>query len=110
MKNATKKKLVIAKVPSAATQLLALQTKFKRLREVQHLIEQAKELYREQDALIEELLPLFIDIDQDRITIKREIQIGSQKYRYRPSLIADASTKLRAKTWKASAFPTGIIS
>jgi hypothetical protein len=95
--------------PSLVTMMAGIQTKFSRLKELRAKISAMKDLYREHDDLVKELLPLFIEAKPDGFIIKREIQIGSEKYRFTPSFYDTKKAEVLAKEWRSTAFPTGTI-
>jgi hypothetical protein len=98
-----------AAAPSLITMMAGIQTKFSRLKELRAKISAMKDLYREHDDLVKELLPLFIEAKPDGFIIKREIQIGSEKYRFTPSFYDTKKAEVLAKEWRSTAFPTGTI-
>jgi len=105
------------KIQSAKTQipstvqaaLTSLKDKFSRLSEVRTQITKMKALYQEHDQLMEELMPLFVSVDQDQFTIQREISIGTHKYRFNPHFYDVKKGKILAKVWKSTAFESGSI-
>jgi len=98
-----------ATAPSLVTMMTGIQTKFSRLKSLRAQISGMKDLYREHDDLVKELLPLFIEVQPDKFTFKREIQIGSEKYRFTPSFYDVKKAEVLAKEWRSTAFPTGTI-
>jgi hypothetical protein len=99
--------------PSPVAQLGALQsgiqTKFARLKELRAEIAGLKDRYIEHDKLVEELMPLFIEVYPDKFVTKRSITIGSETYRYSPNFFDEKDAALKARVWKASAHKTGTI-
>jgi len=95
-------------VESPVSTLDKLNAKFKRLKELRAKIAEMKILYAEHDALMRELLPLFILQEKDAFLISREITLGSHKYRFSPSFYSEKDG-LRSKAWKSTAFETGTI-
>jgi hypothetical protein len=95
---------------SSVGHLNSVQTKFKQLRELRSKLEGIKRLYAEHDRLMGELLPLFITQSPDQFVIKREIQIGSEKYRFIPRFYDEKKDMVLAKCWKSTAFESGTIS
>lgn len=94
---------------SANQQLSNIKDKFARLTELRKEIQAAKNLYAEHDALVNELLPLFIEQDDDQFIIQREIKIGTKKYRFNPFFYDEKKAKLVSKVWKSTAFESGTI-
>lgn len=83
-----------------------VKTKFARLKAIQTELVKVKALYQEHDLLMEELLPLFIEIHPDRFEVKREFTLGNQKFRLEPHFFDAKKGTLLAKNWKSSAYPT----
>ena len=97
-------------VPTApADPLDPIKAKFARLAELRTHIEQAKELYKAYDVLLEELLPCFISKTDTGFTIKNQIVIGDKTYRLHPSFFDVAKNKVVAKQFKAAFHPTMVI-
>jgi len=94
---------------SAANILTSIQTKFKRLKEIRTKITGLHDLYREHDALMEELLPLFIKVTPNSFVVTKEITIGTTTYRFNPSFYDVKKMRLTSKNWKAAAHPSGWI-
>jgi hypothetical protein len=90
-------------------QLAIIRQKFTRLQEVRAQLDQARNLYREHDAVMEELLPMFIQQTPTGWIINREITIGTQTYRFNPYFYDTRRNKVVAKVWKSTAFETGSI-
>ena len=61
------------------------------------------------DALMEELLPTFIQTTATQFVINREVTIGTQTYRFTPSFFNTSRGQVVAKSWKSTAFETGSI-
>ena len=93
----------------AVDPLQAIRDKFARLVELQQQIETVKELYKEKDALIEELSPCFIRRTDTGWDIKSQITLGSKVYRLHPSFFDASKNKVVAKTFKAAFSPTMVI-
>lgn len=90
-------------------QLEAVRRKFTRLRELDDRINELRGVYRERDALMEELLPTFIQTTATQFVINREVTIGTQTYRFTPSFFNTSRGQVVAKSWKSCAFETGSI-
>lgn len=106
----TKQTAIIAKVQvSALTQLGQLNIKFAKLRALRNEINKLKVLYAEHDALMQELLPLFIKIEPDKFTIHREITLGTEKFRLTPYFYDPKKGTILAKVWKSAAHEMGTI-
>jgi hypothetical protein len=86
-----------------------IRAKFSRLTELRRQIEEAKQLHKEYDALLEELVPSFVTRTATGWDVKSQITIGDRVYRLHPSFFNTARNKVIAKTWKSSAFPTMVI-
>ena len=93
----------------ALSQLQILRNKFKRLKEIKAELSGFKTKYQEHDALLAELLPLFIEQDADKFVINREITLGTKKYRITPHFYDEQKGIVVPKTWKSTAFPTASI-
>jgi hypothetical protein len=89
--------------------LQVIKDKFTRLTSMRSHIAAAKELYKAQDALIEELLPCFITITDTEFIVKRQIVIGDKTYRLHPSFFDISKNKAVAKQFKAAFHPTMTI-
>ena len=84
----------------------AIKAKFKKLKELRTQLANMKPIYQQHDALMAELMPLFITIEDDKFTIKREYVLGDKKYKLSPQFYDDKKGILVAKAWKSSAFPS----
>jgi hypothetical protein len=89
--------------------LQAIKEKFNRLTEMRVRIEQAKQLYKAYDELLEELLPCFVTKTDTGFTIKSQVTIGDKTYRLHPSFFDVAKNKVVAKQFKAAFHPTMLI-
>ena len=94
---------------TVAEQLEAVQAKFARLAVVRRLLDENRELYREQDTLMEDLMTLFIERTPTGWTVHNEITVGTQTYRYNPYFHDVRRNRVVAKVWKSAAFETGSI-
>jgi hypothetical protein len=90
-------------------QLEAIRRKFARLRELDAEINRLRNVYRERDALMEELLPTFIQETGAQFVINREVTIGTQTYRFNPYFFDQRRGRSVPKVWKSCAFETGSI-
>ena len=108
----SKKKIKI--IPPTAQQQMAnaltlIQTRFTRLKEIRVEMNKLKALYQEHDAIVEELLPLFIQVHLDKFVVAREISLNNQTYRLEPYFYNTQKSKLVSKVWKSTAFEMGSI-
>ena len=106
--NTRGRRVPVREVP-VTDQLAAVRLKFSRLREVRNQLDQARNLYREHDAIMEELLPMFIQQTPTGWVINREVTIGTQTYRFNPYFYDTRRNRTVAKVWKSTAFETGSI-
>lgn len=95
--------------PSVTQIMSGINEKFTHLKKLRTQIHTLKTLYAEHDALITELLPLFIETEADKFIIKREISIGSKKYRFNPFFYDEKKAQVVVKVWKSTAFESGSI-
>jgi len=95
--------------PSLVAAVKGIQKKFEELKKVRAQLASVRDLYRKHDELVKELLPLFIEGDSYLFTIKREIQIGSETYRFTPNFWDSKKSEIMARDWRSCAFPTGVI-
>ena len=89
--------------------LAAIDLKFDRLTQIKAELNKVKALYAEHDAIVEELLPLFIEVKPDRFIVKREISLGSQTRKLSPTFFNVQKNKLVGKVWKSTALEMGYI-
>lgn len=89
--------------------LSLIQTRFARLKEVRAELNKLKSLYVEHDAIVEELLPLFIQVHPDKFVVSREINLNNKTYRLEPYFYDVQKSKLVSKVWKSTAFSVGSI-
>ena len=94
---------------SIQNSLKAIQAKFTQLNRLRTRISRMKALYAQHDALMEELLPLFIEVEADKFLVKREVTIGSKKYRLNPHFYDSKKAKVTSKVWKSTAFESATI-
>lgn len=97
------------KPPSVTSALTQVKDKFKALKKIRAEIAGMKSLYVQHNALMEELLPLFIEVTPDEFRIKREIKIGSTKYRFTPFFYDEKKGTVVPKVWKSTALESGSI-
>jgi len=95
--------------PSSLSGLQLLQTKFKKLSDLRTKLTSLKVLYAQHDALMAELLPLFIEQDTDKFVVRREIALGAKKYRLTPHFYDEKKGVIVPKVWKSTAFPSATI-
>jgi len=86
-----------------------IKSKFLKLKKLQAQISEVKTLYVRHDELMDELMPLFITVRANTISIRREIKIGTKTYRLHPHFYDTAKGRLVSKTWKSSACKTATI-
>jgi len=103
-----KQKVLKAQKPVFADPLIAIKARFQRLHALRAEIARLKGLYKEHDTVMQELMPMFIQVQADKFIIAREITLGTEKYRFTPYFY-DAKDGLKAKVWKSSAFEVGTI-
>jgi hypothetical protein len=77
--------------------------RFIRLGSLQQSIRENRNLFIEHDQLLEELLPLFIEVRDNDIIIHREITVGTRRYRLSAGFF-DVNRGLRGVQWKSTAF------
>lgn len=94
---------------SVQVSLQSIQAKFTQLKKLRAKIAQAKALYAQHDVLMEELLPLFIESNAEQFIIRREITIGTKKYRLNPHFYNEKKARVTAKVWKSTAFESATI-
>jgi hypothetical protein len=108
-RNARRRTPATPVAPTVAQMGAAIKAKFDRLEAVRAQIASLKGLYAQHDALMTELLELFIEKTPDQFVVRRAITIGNKTYRFSPSFYDDEKNQLKAKSWKSSAFPSGTI-
>jgi hypothetical protein len=111
---ATKKQKILSakkgpEAPTAEDQFAALKAKFQKLSEIRKKIAEAKALYAQHDAMVAELLPLFIKKTDKQFIIEREITLGTEIHKLVPYFYDDKKGILLAKQWKSTAFETATI-
>lgn len=97
------------KATTPASALTQVKDKFKALKKIRAEIANMKNLYVKHNELMSELLPLFIEVTPDEFIIKREIKIGSTKYRFTPFFYDEKKGTVVPKVWKSTAFESGSI-
>jgi hypothetical protein len=95
--------------PTAAQLTAALKAKFTRLATLQQQINGLKALYAEHDALMSELLPLFITSSDEGWTIRKSTTIGNKTYRFTPGFFDEKKNQIVSKVWKSAAHSSGTI-
>ena len=103
------KKAIIKAAKKAVDPLAELKSKFTKLKALRDQITAMKILYQQHDALMEELLPLFIKVEADKFVISREISLGTEKYKLSPYFYDEKKGQLRAKVWKSAAYSSVAI-
>ena len=94
---------------TATNALTQVKDRFKALKKVRAELAGMKSLYVKHNELMNELLPLFIEVKADKFIIKREITIGSTKYRFTPFFYDEKKGAVLPKVWKSTAFESGSI-
>lgn len=87
-------------------QLALIQQKFDRIRELDTQIQAVRPMYEERSRLIQEVLPMFMTIDADQITINRQLTVGRRTVRLSPYWLDTRTNTIKDKVWKAAAFET----
>jgi succinyl-CoA synthetase beta subunit len=95
--------------PTVTDQFTAIKAKFSRLAELRARINELKIIYAEYDALLTELLPLFITKTDTQFIIDRGITIGNERHQFTPHFFDPKKDMVLAKQWKSTAFETGTI-
>lgn len=96
-------------VQTATSALTQIKDRFTALKKVRAQIAGMKQLYVKHNELMQELMPLFIETTPDEFIIKREIKIGSTKYRFTPFFYDEKKGTVVPKVWKSTAFESGSI-
>jgi hypothetical protein len=96
-------------VPTAVQLEQAIRAKFDELETLRAQIATTKALYTRHDALVGELLEMFIQKTPDQFIIRRAITVGNKTYRFTPSFYDDEKNQLKPKNWKSQAFASGTI-
>lgn len=94
------------RTPPPVDLLAPVREKFARLNEVRAQLESMKNLYREQDDLLEDLQQYFIKKTDAGWEIKDQFILGDKVYRLVPSFFSSSKNKVVAKAWKSSASAT----
>ena len=89
--------------------LADLKAKFAQLSAVTIKLKSSKPDFAEKEALLEELLPLFVVVTPTDIIIHREITIGNEKHTIVPLFIDPDTGLVRSKVFKASMTETFTI-
>jgi hypothetical protein len=95
--------------PTAVQLEAAIRAKFDELESLRAQIATTKALYTRHDALVGELLEMFIQKTPDQFIVRRSITVGNKTYRFTPSFYDDEKNQLKPKNWKSGAYPTGTI-
>jgi len=98
-----------AAIQTATSALTQIKDRFAALKEVRAQLAGVKQLYIKHNELMEELMPLFIEVNADEFIIKREIKIGTKKYRFTPFFYDEKKSTVVPKVWKSTAFESGSI-
>ena len=68
-----------------------------------------KSKYAEHDALMGELLPMFIVANETGWTIRKTVTIGNKTYRFTPGFFDEKKNLIVSKVWKSTAHSSGTI-
>jgi hypothetical protein len=99
-----------AKKPLSVQNLMAIaHAKFAELAKINAQINRLTDLYKQHDALVEELLPLFIEVQPDKFVVNRSVTLGNKKYIFHPTFYDEKKSRLVAKVWKSAAHKSGHI-
>lgn len=101
-----KKKVV---KPEPVDHVKVLEQKLARIKELRAQFNSMHALYAEHDALVEEVLPLFIVKTLEGFLVRTSVQLGSTTVTFSPSFYDEKKAKLTAKSWKSVAFEPGRI-
>lgn len=104
--NAKRRRTSPVAAPTAADQFSSIKDKFRRLAEIRAQLQAAKSLYQQHDALLAELIPLFITKTDTQFIVQREITLGNETHRLIPYFYNEKTGALIAKQWKSTAFET----
>ena len=96
-------------IQTATSALTQVKDQFAALKKVRAQLASMKQLYVKHNELMTELMPLFIETTADEFIIKREIKIGSKKYRFTPFFYDEKKGTIVPKVWKSTAFESGSI-
>jgi hypothetical protein len=96
-------------IQTATAALTQIKDRFAALKKVRTQIAGMKQLYVKHNELMQELMPLFIETKPDEFIIKREIKIGTKKYRFTPFFFDERKGHIVPKVWKSTAFESGAI-
>ena len=108
----TKKKVTGKKLKvkvTLAQKIADIQIKFTELKKLRKRLTGLKGLYVKHNELMEELMPLFIEVSTDQIIMKRELTIGNKKYRFNPFFYDEKKARVVPKVWTSCAFESGTI-
>jgi len=97
------------KVVAQVSPVEALVAKLELIKELRTKIAGLKVLFAQHDALVEEILPLFIDKSPERFVINRTVKLGSHTYTFTPHFYDSKKDRVLAKVWKSCAYETGTI-
>ena len=89
--------------------LAALKAKFARLSQIKHQMTAAKALYVEHDAIVKDLLPMFVSIQEGQYVIQKRITIGTESHTLVPFFYDAQRGGLKVKNWKSTAMETFTI-
>ena len=86
-----------------------LEKKLARIKELREQINKMHAIYAEHDALIEDVLPLFITKTPDGFMVRTSVQLGGTTVQFSPAFYDEKKAKLVAKSWKSVACEPGRI-
>ena len=108
-RNARRRAAANPPAPTAVQLEQAIRAKFDELETLRAQIATTKALYTRHDALVGELLEMFIQKTPDQFIVRRSITVGNKTYRFTPSFYDDEKNQLKPKNWKSQAFASGTI-
>jgi len=115
-KKSTKSKKTTAAAPAPApapevveNPIQVIENKLARIKEIRATLNSLKGLYAEHDALVQDVLPLFITKTNDGFMIRTTVQLGTTMATFSPSFYDEKKACLVAKSWKSTAFSPGCI-
>ena len=92
--------------PTPEDMFASVRAKFRQLSEIRAQINRLKPLYAQHDALLSELLPLFVTKTDTQFIIRREITLGDERHTLVPYFYDERKGTFLAKQWKSTAMET----
>lgn len=102
-KTSAQNSLDAALILTPAQQIAQLQLKLERVKQLREHLASVKPLYQEHDQLMAELMPLFIEVQDDKFIFNREVKIGGKTYKLSPNFYDEKHGQLVPKVWKSTA-------